>query len=140
MVASHRRHAPQIKFTKCLTCDPILVDSPLSTGLGEDILLEETVGFTEMCSFFVEGVNVSSKYAKPISELQGSGRIIHHLSSLSIAINTKHKSSHIYFRQRMQSIPTGSALSRPDAVYSDRMQFIPTGCRSTSEAFRQVYI
>jgi hypothetical protein len=25
--------------------------------LGEDILLEETVGFTEMCSFFVEGVN-----------------------------------------------------------------------------------
>src|SRR5436190_1023926 len=63
----------------------------------------------------------SQTYAKPISEAGVRVGSFNHQSLPSIAINTKHKSSHVYFRQRMQYIPNGYALCRPDAVYSDRM-------------------
>jgi hypothetical protein len=53
---------------------------------------------------------LSSSCANPISEQQGSGRIIDDQSLPSIVINTKHQSSDVF--------------QATDTVYSDRMQDI----------------
>jgi hypothetical protein len=72
---------------------------------------------------FVHNLCICRRHAlnKPTSDSGFSGRPIHHPSALFIDNNTKPQSSHICFRQRMQSIPNGYVLFLPDCYETVRV-------------------
>jgi len=96
------------EFDNIWYCKRRIIEKSESTDLCDS--LNEIFGDNESCilDFRRREAVLSSQCAKPISERQGSGRIIHHHSVYPSPSNSTHQSLHISgHRCRLQSIPTG---------------------------------